>query len=127
MLFCVGAFFGDDTPAGALPVGLPLPTYVLGPVTPAQAPHFAAHAGGGDLADNLTYLGACGARGRPHHVARLPSAGAGAVGAARLAEGFFYDAAPAGPAGHHVLTGGPGRRQARAASSPRRRACAWRT
>ena len=59
MLFCVGAFFADDTPAGALPRALPLPAYVLGPASAAQAAHYAGVPLGGDLCENVTYLGAC--------------------------------------------------------------------
>lgn len=59
MLFCVGNFFSDVSDASLDDLVLPLPTYILGPMTEAQARHFKPAALGGDLRENLTYLGLC--------------------------------------------------------------------
>jgi hypothetical protein len=36
---------------------VPIPTYILGPIADAQLPKFKAASRGGDLLENLTYLG----------------------------------------------------------------------
>lgn len=62
-LFCTGSFFAHDGTGTQLEPFLtgqekiPLQTYILGPVLPAQTRHFAKCAGGGDLCDSLTFLG----------------------------------------------------------------------
>lgn len=67
MLLCAGSFFGADGSvdeawasylAGAAKA--PIPTYILGPMSKAQFRHYAAVPTGGDLADNITYLGLSG-------------------------------------------------------------------
>eukprot|EP00047_Mylnosiga_fluctuans_P011932 m.23755 g.23755 ORF g.23755 m.23755 type:complete len:561 (+) comp3935_c0_seq1:20-1702(+) len=66
-LFCTGNFFGPDGFAddewanyksGELVA--PIATYILGPSTPQQAQHYEGLARGGDLCENIAYLGPCG-------------------------------------------------------------------
>ena len=67
MLFCVGSFFKADGSADetwqtllAGTTKAPIETYVLGPLSGAQATRFGKVPAGGDLCENVTYLGQSG-------------------------------------------------------------------